>query len=120
MVQRRAARWVLSRYGRQDTVTVMLSCLGWKTLQSRRTIARLTMLYNLRNNLASIDSCVLQPITHSSTRSSAHAYRIPTVKCDYFKYSFIPRTLQEWNKLPSQVAVSKTLKSFKGAILKMY
>ena len=74
MVQRRAARWVLSRYGRQDSVTDMLNCLGWKTLQSRRTIARLTMLYQLRNYLTSIDSCLLQPITYSSTRSSAHAY----------------------------------------------
>jgi hypothetical protein len=104
---------------RQDSVTDMLNCLGWETLQSRRQIARLTMLYKLRNDLASIDSCVLQPITYSSTRSSAHAYKIPTVKCDYFKYSFIPRTLQEWNKLPSQVALSESLKSFKGDISNM-
>ena len=55
MVQRRAARWVISSYGRQDSVTVMLSCLGWKTLEARRTIARLTMLYKLRNNLTSIE-----------------------------------------------------------------
>ena len=44
MVQRRAARWVLSRYNRQDSVSDMLNCLGWKTLQSRRTIARLFAL----------------------------------------------------------------------------
>ena len=38
MVQRRAARWILSRYNRQDSVTDMLNELGWKSLQSRRII----------------------------------------------------------------------------------
>ena len=28
MVQRRGARWVLSRYNRQDNVSDMLSCIG--------------------------------------------------------------------------------------------
>jgi len=28
MVQRRVARWVLSRYNRQDSVSDMLSCIG--------------------------------------------------------------------------------------------
>lgn len=116
MVQRRAARWVLSRYNRQDSVTDMLCGLGWRTLQSRRTIARLSMLYKFRNNLAYVDTSELQPDTYSSTRSSGHAYKIPLIKCDYFKYYFFPRTLQEWNKLPSQVALSKSLDSFKGAI----
>ena len=33
-------------------VSDMLNCLGWKTLQTRRTIARLCLLYKFRNNLA--------------------------------------------------------------------
>ena len=44
LVHRRASRWVLSRYNRQDSVTDMLNELGWKSLQSRRTIARLSLL----------------------------------------------------------------------------
>ena len=70
VVQRRAARWVLSRYNRQDSVSDMLNCLGWKTLQSRRTIARLCLLYKLRNNLAYVDNAELRPVAYSSTRSS--------------------------------------------------
>ena len=53
MVQRRAARWILSRYNRQDSVTDMLNELGWKSLQCRRIIACLSMLNKFRNNLAS-------------------------------------------------------------------
>ena len=120
MVQRRSARWVLSRYNRQDSVTDMLRDLGWRTLESRRTIARLTMLYKFRNKLAYIENSELKPVTYSSTRSSGHAYKIPNVKCDYFKYSFFPRTLQEWNKLPSHVALSKSLESYKGEISTIY
>ena len=93
MVQRRAARWVLNRYDRLDSVNDMLYCLNWKTLQSRRSIARLSMLYKMRNNLTYADKNMLQPVSYKSTRSSEHAYKLPTASCDYFKFSFYPRTL---------------------------
>ena len=75
MVQRRAARWVLNRYDRLDSVNDMLYCLNWKTLQSRRSIARLSMLYKMRNNLTYADKNMLQPVSYKSTRSSEHASR---------------------------------------------
>ena len=65
MVQRRAGRWVLSRYNCQDSVTNMLTSLGWKTLQSRRTIARFSLLYKFRNNLTCGDDSKLQPVAYS-------------------------------------------------------
>ena len=34
MVQRRAARWVLNRFNRKDSVTAMLSTLKWETLET--------------------------------------------------------------------------------------
>ena len=46
MIQRRAARLVLERYDRLDSVTDMLSPLKWKSLELRRSDARLrTSLY---------------------------------------------------------------------------
>ena len=33
MIQRRAARWVLRRYDRLDSVTDMLSSLKWRSLE---------------------------------------------------------------------------------------
>ena len=83
----------------------MLNELGWKLLQSPRTIARLSMLYKFRNNLANADSANLHPITYSSTRYSGHACMTRNTKCDFYKYSSFPRTLQEWNKLPKEVAL---------------
>ena len=42
-VQRRAAKWVLSDYGRQSSITRMLTQLGWPTLQQRCFISRYIM-----------------------------------------------------------------------------
>ena len=46
MVQRRAARWVLSDYRFQSSVTAMIDELGWVTLEQRRRRNRLIQLYN--------------------------------------------------------------------------
>ena len=46
-VQWRAARWVLSDYGRQSSITIMLTQLGWPTLQHRCFISRLILFYKI-------------------------------------------------------------------------
>ena len=53
-VQRRAARFVLSRQHNRSSVTAMIQRLGWRTLEDRRRDARLTMLYKIDHELLSI------------------------------------------------------------------
>jgi len=60
MIQRRAARWVLGRYDRLDSVTDMLSSLKWRSLELRRSDARLCMLYKQSNGLATYEYDKLQ------------------------------------------------------------
>ena len=55
IIQRRAARWVLGRYDRLDSVTDMLSSLKWRSLELRRSDASLCMLYKQSNGLASYE-----------------------------------------------------------------
>ena len=77
--QRRTARWVLNRFVRKDNVTEMLSTLNWKTLECRRTIVRLSMLYEMRCRLVSHEDAKLQSTGHSfSTRSMEYSYTQPT------------------------------------------
>ena len=45
IVQRRAARFVMSDYNRTSSVTAMLHDLNWNTLYSRRRTSRLCLLY---------------------------------------------------------------------------
>ena len=55
MVQRRAARFVLNDYGRQSSVTDMLSTIGWEPLESRCREARLCFLYKLYHGYIKVD-----------------------------------------------------------------
>ena len=60
MVQRRAARWVLGRYDRLDSVTDMLSSLKWRSLELRRPDVRFCRLYKQSNGIATYECDKLQ------------------------------------------------------------
>jgi hypothetical protein len=123
MVQKRAARFVLNKRhtktgGNQESVTKMVSQLGWDTLQARRSYLRLTFTYKLVHNLVSVPSHLyLPPIAQTRTRHS-HAYKFqpyqPSVNA--FKYAMLPRSVPEWNRLPSEVVSAESLDSFKTAL----
>ena len=53
-VQRRAARFVKSRYSRYSSVSVMLDVLGWTPLSQSRQEARLILFYKIINRLAQV------------------------------------------------------------------
>ena len=60
MIQRRAARSVLGRYDRLDTVTDMLSSLKWRSLELSRSDALLYLLYKQSDGLATYKCDKLQ------------------------------------------------------------
>ena len=99
MIQRRAGRWVLGRYDRLDSVTDMLSSLKWRSLELRRSDARLCILYKQSNGLATYECDKLQR-EHKSrmdTRLSSLSHRFEQPRCtsDYYKNSFYPRTIAQ-------------------------
>ena len=53
-VQRRAARWVSNDYFSYSSVTGMLSNLGWRSLENRRTDMGLAMFYKIVYGLVAI------------------------------------------------------------------
>ena len=54
MVERWAARYAADVWDRHASVTAILENLGWITLQERRKIARLVMMYKITNGLVAI------------------------------------------------------------------
>ena len=50
-VQRRAARWVKHDYGQTSSVTYMMQSLHWRRLDQRRIDNKLSLMYNITNNL---------------------------------------------------------------------
>ena len=76
MVQRRAARFVKSRYKRTDSVTAMLDELGWPILSKRRKDARLILFYKIINNLAQVPhEHILTKAYEGTRKKNNHKFR---------------------------------------------
>ena len=107
MVQRRAARWIKNDYSRGSSVGGMLTSLGLRRLDLRRTDQRLAMFYKIVNGLVAI------PVDDYLTRNlrpsrSGHPqiFRLIPATTDQYKFSFFPRSVVHWNALsPSCVTL---------------
>ena len=53
-IQRKAARFVKKDYRNTSSVTTMMKDLGWETLQRKRKVNRLTMMYKIVNKHVAI------------------------------------------------------------------
>ena len=120
MIQRRAARWVLGRCDRLDGVTDMLSSLKWRSLELRRSDARLCMFYKQCNGLATYECDKLQREHKSRMEtwlsSLCHRFEQPRCTCDYYENSFYPRTIAQWNNLPPEIIASTSPCSFRQSL----
>ena len=111
MVQRRAARFVMSDYRRTSSVADMLEKLGWETLAKRRTAAKLAMFYKMVYGLVE-----LPPTDLVRSPRGEHKFIQPACRIDCYKYSFIPSATRAWNRLPPSTAMAPTLDLFKEAV----
>ena len=116
-VQHRAARFVVHNYSWETSGSTLASALSWPTLEQRRADARLTTMYKITNNLLDINPNQYLMPGHSQTRSNhPHKYRQISTSHNYYKYSFFPQTIAQWNRLPSSVFAHNSLDTFKGAL----
>ena len=92
----------------------MLADLHWPLLSQRRKCARLTLLHKSLNNLLSIPSTYLPvPTPLLSTRSNHNQKFLHYhTSVDCYKFSFSPRTVPEWNDLPTRIVQCKSLDIF--------
>ena len=116
MVQRRAARFVKNDYGRTSSVTEMMSNLGWDTLQKRRDLARLSMMYRIVHELVDIPvEPYLIPLTSMTRGHDSRFHQIRTSNTIY-QYSFFPRTSILWNQLHQTAVSQTTLEAFQNQL----
>ena len=116
MVQRRAARFVKSKYKRTESVTAMLNELGWHSLSKRREDARLILFFKIINNLAKVPhEHILAKAYEGTRRKNNHKFRHIGVNTSQYRQSFFPKTIGAWNQLP--YADSPTLESFRRNLL---
>jgi len=118
-VQRRAARFVTRTYSREEgRVTQALNHLNRSPLQHKRQTVRLCMLYKSLNQQA--DETIPTYVQHQSLLCSRRAHPIKFIplqaSCDAYKFSFWPRTINDWNNLPAEIITSDSLSQFKSAL----
>ena len=95
----------------------MLKDLQWDTLEERRKRNRLSIFYKIHNGQTGIDSRkYLTPLGRKSHYVNGKTYKVPFAQTDYFKFSYFPRTIREWNILPEETVCSISHKMFEGSI----
>ena len=106
-IQRRAARFYCMDLRRQSHVSHMLRDINWRTLEDRRTISRFTLLYKSVHNIVAIN--IDEQYTNHEKRNiptrktPSISIARPTAKKNCDRYSFMPRTVAEWNRLPATI-----------------
>lgn len=100
-IQRKAVRFIYSKFRRTDSPSELMSANNIPLLQSRRRQLRLDFLSSLINHRFAIDpSLYLTPLSTRNTRHHQPNSLTPYfAKTDTYKFSFFPHTVSEWNSL---------------------
>ena len=117
-IQNRAARFVSGVYNKECSIIAVKKDLNWETLQLRRKVDRQTNFHQaVAGHLAVPVLNVLRPVERDSRHTSTNISYTPIqANKDCYKYTFIPRTLRDWNVLPDTVTNIKNKKAFKMAV----
>ena len=116
-VQRNAARFVLNNYTERTPgcVTNMVNSLKWEPLEVRRRNSRLQMLYRITNNLVDLDRNKFFKHSDRRTRGAQRIHQEHSQHPILFS-SFFPRTIRDWNSLPTTLTNSPSLEAFRSGL----
>lgn len=116
MVQNNSTRFILSNYNRTASISAMKLSLDLSTLASRRKLFRLSLFHSIFHHPQLHHELISPPQYVSSRLDHAQKVRIPFCRTDAFFQSFLPRTSEEWNHLPSDVISIRNHHLFKNAL----
>ena len=114
-----AEQFVTGDYERKSSVTAMKSSLDWEILQQRRQVARLT---NFHQAVAGRLAIPVRNILHQVERNLCHTSPVSNsfipiaINKHCHKFSFIPRTIINWNDLPENITSIQDKDQFKQAV----
>ena len=119
MVQRHAVRFIFNNFSRTASVTNMLANLQLPTLECRRQMLKLVMLYRILYHFVKMES---PGLTHFTTRTRGHSLRLtrPFARTDIYFYSFYPSSIRLWNNLPCDIVECSSIEQFKDKLSNLY
>jgi hypothetical protein len=83
----------------------MVTQLGWEPLQVRRVKNRLLLLLK-----------ILVAIPSDCRTRGQNTFRIPSTRKDVYRNSFFPRSIREWNNLPSAATTASSVEEFRDTL----
>ena len=105
---------------RHASVTRIIQDLGWRSLDQRRADARLCLFFKVIHGLVAVP---LPDYVQYSNRISRYChsmtFRQVYTSRDYYKYSFFPLAIVQWNSLQESVASLQNLEAFKYTVCKL-
>ena len=119
LVQNNAMRWICSLPPWDRThIKQLLADTGLDSLEIRRRDARVTMLYKIVNGIVAItpEDFGLEPADRRTRPSHRHKFKHKAANGDLLKYSFVNRTVPDWNTLPAPMAEAESLNIFKAQL----
>lgn len=113
-IQNKAIRFIFSRYSRHDSVTALRNAAAIPTLACRRRVAAMKFLFLLYNDRIRVDKHehLKPPHRHSRRNCYEKHIRQYVTRCDTFKFSFFPASIEIWNMLPQEIIATDSVESF--------
>ena len=115
-IQRRAARFCMNKSRSPGSVTNMIKDLEWESLTERRHTRRLVILHKAIHGHLSIPiGNLTQPAIRTSRHTNSQAFQTLSASKDCYKFSFLPKTIRDWNSLPDSIVTLTDSEQFKNA-----
>ena len=115
-VQRRAARFAKSDFQRTTSVTQLLTELDWSQLADRRRVARLSMFFKAVHGLVAIPTDKLLLPSRYTRQSGQDTFINLPCRINTYKFSFLPRTITDWNALPESTRSKPSVDYFRRTL----
>ena len=110
----------MNNYDKYASVTDMIKCLRWPTLEKRRNEQRILMLFKIVNQQVEIHSEGILIPNNVHTRGHNNKFRqLQTRLYTMLSGILFPDTIKLWNKLPDYLANLHDLISFREDITKI-
>ena len=118
-VNRRGARMVFKKTWRDSLVspTQLLKELKWLSLETRRYHQRMCLMYKISHGLVAVPPTQLVE-TRRNTRRHKYKYQTIGTASNQYKNSFYPRSIPQWNKLPSDIVEAPSIDFFWARLVK--
>lgn len=113
MVQRKDVRFIHNSYNSSTQPSLLMGNNNIMTLEKRRQIARLKFLFSLFSHQFNINpEFYIQPRLSRRTRCThKRTLTLTFARTNLFKYSFFPRSIDEW-KVPAEVFSARDVSHF--------